>query len=122
MTHILVVDDNAVQQRILGHMLRKAGYEVEIAGDAFEALDLVMEETFDLAIVDIAMPDMDGVELLIALREQPATSLIPVVMLTASSRDEDHIRARDAGADAFLTKPASSGDLLATVESILAGQ
>lgn len=119
MSLILVVDDDKIIQRILSHTLRKNGYDVEVASSGYEALSLLNNDSFDLAIFDISMPEMDGIELLQTVRQQAQDSPLPIIMLTASSQDEDRERARDAGADAFLTKPASSTDLLNTVTDLL---
>ncbi|MCB0062941.1 MAG: response regulator [Caldilineaceae bacterium] len=120
MASILVVDDYVVTQRVLSAQLRKGGYEVTVAGSGYEALSCLTQQTFDLAIIDVAMPDMDGITLL----EQIASSYrqldMPIVMLTASVLDDDRDRARAAGAADFLTKPISSWELLAVVERQLA--
>jgi CheY-like chemotaxis protein len=119
MNHILVVDDDVVSQRVLRHMLNRAGYLVHIASDALEALRVTTDTAFDLAILDISMPDVDGIELLTQLRGHPDYKSAPIIMLTASSQDEDRVRAQDAGASAFMTKPVSSAELVATVQSLL---
>jgi CheY-like chemotaxis protein len=116
MSAILVVDDYVVTQRVLSTQLRKGGYEVTTASSGFEALTYLNEGLFDLAIIDIAMPEMDGITLLKTLRQQARFQNLPVVMLTASVLDEDRIRAQTAGATDFLTKPISSWELLAVVE------
>lgn len=119
MTSILVVDDQMVMQRVLGHTLRHAGYTVEIAAGGAEALELLDEERFDLAIIDVSMPGMDGITLVRHIRARPDTQAIPIIVLTASSQDDDRIAARQAGANTFLTKPTSSTDLLDEVSELL---
>lgn len=112
---ILVVDDYVVTQRVLGAQLRKGGYEVITAGSGSEALYYLTERKFDLAIIDVAMPEMDGIMLLEKLRKERHEQKLPVIMLTASALDEDRIRAQAAGATDFLTKPISSWELLEVV-------
>lgn len=112
---ILVVDDYVVTQRVLSTQLRKGGYEVITAGSGQEALSYLTERRFDLAIIDVAMPEMDGITLLEKLRKERSETNLPVIMLTASALDEDRIRAEAAGATDFLTKPISSWELLDVV-------
>jgi CheY-like chemotaxis protein len=114
-TTILVVDDYPVTRRILGYTLRKHGYEVVSASDGEEALARLSEMPVDMAIVDIAMPGMDGISLLKLIRADPQLRDLPVVMLSASGQDQDRITAREEGANAFLSKPSSSHELLDSV-------
>jgi CheY-like chemotaxis protein len=117
--NILVVDDNVVSQRLLSHTLRKAAYRVFLASNGLEALTLLEKQAVNLAIVDIAMPEMDGLALLQRLRDQEKYQSLPVIMLTASGDDQDRNRAEQAGANGFLTKPASSFELLEAVRKFL---
>ncbi|MEZ4729880.1 MAG: response regulator [Caldilineaceae bacterium] len=112
---ILIVDDYVVTQRVLSTQLRKGGYEVTTAGSGQEALSYLIQRQFDLAIIDVAMPEMDGITLLQKLRQEHTALRLPVIMLTASVLDEDRIRAQAAGATDFLTKPISSWELLDVV-------
>jgi adenylate cyclase len=120
MAHILVVDDYPVTRRVLRTQLAAKGHAVVTAASAFEALSELAAGVFDIAIVDIAMPEMDGISLLEKVRGNNLTERLPVIMLTASGDDEDRARAREAGANMFLTKPASSWELLKAVERCLA--
>src|SRR3954466_5960985 len=108
MASILIVDDYVVTLRILSTQLRKGGYEVVTAGGGKEAILQLSQRDFDLAIVDIAMPEMDGITLLEKLRKELGQVSLPIIMLTASALDEDRARAQRAGATDFLTKPISS--------------
>jgi len=119
MISILVVDDHSVSQRILSHTLKKSGYDTVVAGSGLEALDCLNQQNFSLMICDINMPEMDGITLLRQLRDDTQYADLPIVMLTASSQDDDRKAAIAAGADAFLTKPTSSGDLLRLVGELL---
>jgi len=115
---VLVVDDHPVNQRLLYHRLRGNGHEVLIAANGVEALDLLNRPTtpvIQLAIIDIAMPEMDGLTLLHHLRIDPRFASLPVIMLTASGQDGDRETAETEGANAFLTKPVSSWELTETV-------
>lgn len=116
MASILVVDDNAVIRRIISLTLRRAGHTAVAAESAAEALALLAETPVELALLDLAMPDADGLTLLKQLRADPRYRNLPIIMLTASAHDEDRVAVRAAGANAFLTKPVSSAELLATVE------
>lgn len=115
MASILIVDDNAVIRRIISVTLRKAGHTPVPAESAAEALLRLAETPVELALLDLAMPDVDGLSLLKQLRSDPRYRDLPIIMLTASAQDQDRVDARAAGANDFLTKPASSGELLATV-------
>lgn len=119
MATILVVDDYPVVQRLLRYTLEREGHAILVASDGYQALELLAENTFDLIIMDVAMPDMDGLELLQRVRSDKTFQDLPIVMLTASGQDEDRVEARASGADAFLSKPASSRELLETVNGLL---
>jgi CheY-like chemotaxis protein len=120
MANILVVDDNLVVQRVVELTLRKAGYDVTTLTKPRDALEKLETKTFDLIILDINMPEMDGISLLAAIRKQENGGKIPVIMFTASSWDDDRRRAESAGADAYITKPISSNALCEIVEQTLA--
>jgi DNA-binding response OmpR family regulator len=119
MACILIADDSLIIQRILSLTLRKAGYEVRVADDGKIALDMLAQEPVDILIADLSMPEVDGIELLRRVRADLRHAKLPVVMLTASGQDQDREVAREMGASAFLTKPASSGELLATIDRLL---
>jgi CheY-like chemotaxis protein len=119
MATVLVVDDQPVIQRVLGAQLRKSGHDPETCGCARDALVRLGETTFDLAIFDIAMPEMDGLSLLRLLRQDSRFAQLPIIMLTASGQDEDRVAAFAAGAAAFLNKPASSWELAETIDRVL---
>jgi CheY-like chemotaxis protein len=119
MTTILIVEDYPVTQRVLGTTLRNEGYTVVIAAHGLEALEALANTAVDLALVDIAMPEMDGLTLLQHLRADPRYRQLPVVMLTASGQDEDRAQALALGANGFLTKPASSQELVSTISQFV---
>jgi adenylate cyclase len=119
MATILVVDDDAIGQRMLGYTLQKNGHQVVSAYNGRLALERLGEQPFDLIITDLAMPEMDGPTLLQHVRADARFEHIPVIMLTASGHDQDRIAARASGVTDFLTKPASSHELLDTVNRAL---
>lgn len=110
---ILVLDDDLYMRELLSLHLSSAGYEVLVAEDAIIAGPLLLERRIDLLIADIEMPFMDGMDLVQAMRNDPAVSSMPVIFVTAHAEHEG--RARALGAVAFLTKPVRSDELLAIV-------
>lgn len=119
MAKILIVEDYAVTQRVLSLTLRNGGHDVVVAADGVAALKELKQNPVDLALVDIAMPEMDGLTLLRHLREDQQFRELPVIMLTASGQDEDRAVALSMGADGFLTKPTSSRDLIEAVSRFI---
>ncbi len=115
---ILAVDDEPHIRRIVQVALQKVGYTVVTAANGIEGLELAASHP-DLIILDVQMPYMDGFELLKTLRENPQTSDIPVIMLTAKSEDEDVIHGWESGADSYLTKPFYEVELIQFVRRIL---
>ncbi len=119
MANILIVEDYLVTQRVLSTILRNNGHSTIVAGNGLEALEYLESNVVDLALVDIAMPEMDGIELLGHLRADGRFANLPVIMLTASGQDEDRTAALNMGANAFLTKPASSHELIDAVREFI---
>jgi adenylate cyclase len=115
---LLVVDDTPQNARLLEAMLTPHGYEVVLAHSGGEGLEKVRAEQPDLVLLDILMPDMTGYDVCRRLREDPATQLLPVVMLT-SSGDQDKVNAIEAGADDFISRPFNPQELLSRVRSLL---
>lgn len=113
---ILVVDDEEQIRRALKSILSSRKYEVELAINGEQAIDLAIENPPDLAILDVAMPGINGVEVCKELR---AWYSGPILMLSVRSGDTDKIAALDTGADDYLTKPFSAGELLARVRALL---
>ena len=119
--HILVVDDNRVNQKVLSRMLETGGHAVTLAGNGEEALDLLERDSFDLVVMDVNMPVMGGLE---ATKLYRMASLgqphLPIVALTADATSQARERALEAGMDACLTKPIDLETLLDLVERLLA--
>lgn len=113
---VLICDDDRDIRRALRIYLTGAGYQVLEAANGREALELVRKENVHLVLLDIMMPEMDGVEALTALRE---SSNIPVILLTAKSEGEDKIMGLELGADDYVTKPFNAQEVLARVKALL---
>jgi two-component system sensor histidine kinase/response regulator len=114
---ILVVDDQPANLRAVSALLTRHGYSVAIAGSGEEALQLAGETTPDLLLLDMMMPGMDGFELLARLKERPELQRLPAVFLTAAQDRELLLRAFDAGAVDYVTKPFMPEELLARVNA-----
>ena len=113
---VLVVDDDETIRRTLRINLRARGYEVEEVATGADALSTVDDAPPDLVILDLGLPDVDGVEVLRRLRR---TSRVPVVVLSARQQSDDKVEALDEGADDYVTKPFGMDELMARVRSAL---
>ena len=114
---ILVVEDEPNQVELIEFNLNSEGYEVVVARDGEEALNLAEEENPDLILLDWMLPKVSGIEVCRQLRRSKMTREIPIVMLTARSEESDKIRGLDIGADDYITKPYSIKELLARVRA-----
>ena len=114
---VLIADDNTDMREYLGRLLRGAGYRVEAVNDGQEALDTVRASVPDLVISDVMMPQLDGLALVAALRADPRTAAVPVVLLSARAGQEASIEGLQAGADDYLVKPFAAAELLARVRA-----
>ena len=113
-TNVLVVEDDDAVRNLVGTALDLNGYSWRCAGSGTDALTAMAEGLPDIILLDLGLPDMDGVELIGRVR---AWSHVPIIVLSARSSDEDKIAALDAGADDYLTKPFSVGELLARLRA-----
>lgn len=114
MTFVLVVDDDPAMRRTLSINLRARDYEVETAGDGRSALQVVDERMPDVVLLDLGLPDLDGISVLTQLR---SFTQVPVIVVSARTESDDKVEALDLGADDFITKPFSIEELLARVRA-----
>lgn len=114
---LLLVEDEADIQGFLRSSLQEAGYEVEVAPDAKTAERLAVESQFDILIVDLGLPDRDGISLILRLRELGLKA--PVLILSARRSVDDRVRGLEQGGDDYLTKPFAFAELLARLRNLL---
>lgn len=121
MTHakILIVEDEKDVLELIRYNLDKAGCLTDTALTGRQALEQALDIRPDLILLDIMLPEMDGLQVCDNLKENPATAAIPVVMLTAKSTPEDIIKGFQMRADDYITKPFSPRDLLARIQAVL---
>lgn len=118
---ILIADDEPHMRRVTELSLKKGGYDLLIAQNGKEALELARRERPALIVIDFLMPEMDGLTAVRHLKEDPATALIPVIMLTARGHVMTRQDAESAGVATFLTKPFSPTQLLAEARRLIDG-
>lgn len=119
MKHILTVDDSASVRQMVSFTLRTAGYEVSEAVDGKDGLAKVDRAKFDLIITDLNMPNVDGIQLITALRKLPGYSFVPILMLSTESQVEKKDAGRKAGATGWIVKPFNAGQLVAVVQKLV---
>lgn len=117
---ILIVDDDVDTLKLVGLIVQRQGYEVQVASSGAQALAMLQSEVPDLVLLDIMMPEMDGYEVARKMREDPRTAEVPIIMFTAKSQLDDKVAGFEAGADDYLTKPTQPRELLAHIKAVLA--
>lgn len=116
---VLLVDDSATVRRMLEWTLKPSGFRIFQAEDGLQALEVLKAHDVDLAIVDLNMPHMDGIELIRTVRGDDRLKGLPMILLTTESREEDRRMAREAGANLFLTKPTTPSAIRVHVFAML---
>lgn len=116
---ILIADDEANIVVSLEYMMRREGFEVSVARDGTQALEAIRREQPDLVLLDAMMPGMSGFDVCQTVRANDALRHTKILMVTAKGRDTDQARGLGVGADAYLTKPFSTKQLLSTVRELL---
>ena len=116
---VLVVEDEPDIAALIAYQLTREGFRVETSGTGTEALESISREIPDLVVLDRMLPGISGDEVLNRLRDEQATSSVPVLMLTAKREQEDRIKGFELGADDYLTKPFSPRELVLRVQAIL---
>ena len=116
---ILIVDDNPKNIQVVGNLLRLEGHPTAFAFNGKQALEMIKTDNYDLILLDIMMPEMDGFEVCEALKKEERTKDIPVIFLTAKADMDSIVKGFDLGAFDYVTKPFISQELLARVRSRL---
>jgi len=119
MRKILIVEDESNIRQLVKYNLEKEGYQVVEAVDGLQGLKLARAEKPDLMMLDLMLPLMDGLEVCRNLKGNPATSALPIIMLTAKSEEIDKVIGLELGADDYMTKPFSPRELVARVKAVL---
>jgi CheY-like chemotaxis protein len=119
-TTVLIIDDAVHIRRLVARMLEQAGFTTLEAADGEQGLKVLKAQKPDVVTCDISMPLMNGYEFLMAARKDPETRSIPIILITALGQEEEVVRATQMGADAYLTKPFSSTNLVETIQKQLA--
>jgi two-component system chemotaxis response regulator CheY len=119
MTRILAVDDSPCMREMVRIALDSAGFEVAQAVDGQQALELARQSCFDLVLSDVNMPEMNGIELIRALRAEAAYRHTPILMLTTEASPERKREGKEAGATGWIVKPFDPAQLVATMQRVL---
>lgn len=119
MQRVLAVDDCASIRMLVSQVLKQAGFEVVQACDGQEALDFAQENSVDLVLTDINMPNLDGFGLIAALRGLPHYKFVPMLVLTTESGQDKKMKGKAAGATGWIVKPFNPTKLMATINKVL---
>jgi two-component system, OmpR family, alkaline phosphatase synthesis response regulator PhoP len=119
MSRILVVEDDTDIAELIAHYLTNAGHQVHRLGSGADVMPRLQRDPVDLVILDLMLPGLDGLRVCEAMRQDPATAVIPVIMLTARGEESDRVSGLERGADDYVTKPFSPKELTARVAALL---
>lgn len=116
---VLIVDDEKDIAKVLDYNLKKEGFRTAVAYDGEDALDAARKEHPDIIILDLMLPGMDGLEVCKSLKKEDQTASIPIIMLTAKTKEADKVVGLELGADDYVTKPFSPRELIARIKAVL---
>jgi len=116
---VLVVEDSQDIAELIRHYLERAGHGVAVQGSGRDALIAARQSPPDLVVLDVMLPGMDGMQVCQALRSEPSTAAVPILMLTARGEEADRVKGLELGADDYVTKPFSPKELVARVAALL---
>ena len=119
MARVLIVEDNPANLKLSSLLIRNAGHTVQCAVDAETGVTLARRDQPDLILMDVQLPGMDGLAATALLKNDPATSSIPVIALTALAMKADHEKSQTAGCDAYIVKPVRYQELYAAIDGLL---
>lgn len=119
---VVIADDEPHIRHVIGLKMERGGFEIEMAADGEEALDICKAERPDLLITDYQMPVMTGLELCLALQQDPRTAGLPIIMLTARGFDLTEAEQSSAGISDIMSKPFSPAEVLAKAQELTAGE
>ncbi len=119
MTDILLVDDSVSMREMVSFTLKQAGHDIIEAEDGVQAFEIAQNNSFDLIITDINMPNMDGITLTAKLRELEAFTFTPILILTTETSDPRKMEAKEAGATGWIEKPFDPDHLLSTIKKVM---
>jgi two-component system, sensor histidine kinase and response regulator len=119
--HVLLAKDNLVNQKLAARFLERRGYSVIVASNGREALAVIEKQSFDVVLMDIQMPEMDGFETAARIRknEEKSGTHLPIIAMTAHAFKEDEQRCLSAGMDGYVTKPIRTSELFATIDRVM---
>jgi CheY-like chemotaxis protein len=118
--HVLIAEDNVVNQRLTTRLLEKQGHRVTVVDNGLAALAILAQQTFDLVLMDVQMPEKDGLETTAAIRaqEQATGRHLPIIALTSHAMQGDQERCFAAGVDAYVSKPMKVDELYAAIDRL----
>ncbi|PTB84250.1 two-component system response regulator [Marinobacter vinifirmus] len=118
----MIAEDEETIVESLSFLMEKEGYEVSVATDGQMAIAMIVRDLPDMVLLDVMMPGCDGFDVVRAVRDNPQTRPIPIMMLTAKTREVDRRKGLELGVDDFVTKPFSTRDVVSRVKAMLASE